>query len=55
MDISSILLALVVLLAAAAISVLLFERLGFGAILGFHRCRDHRRTPCSRPRAGACG
>ena len=35
MDISSILLAVVVLLAATAISVLLFERLGFGSILGF--------------------
>ena len=35
MDISSILLAVVVLLAATAISVLLFERLGFGSISGF--------------------
>ena len=35
MDISSILLAVVVLLAATAISILLFERLGFGFILGF--------------------
>ena len=35
MDISSILLAVVVFLAATAICVILFERLGFGAILGF--------------------
>ena len=35
MDISSILVAVVVLLAATAISVLLFERLGFGSISGF--------------------
>jgi hypothetical protein len=35
MDIPSILLAVVVFLAATAICVILFERLGFGAILGF--------------------
>lgn len=35
MDISSILLAVVVILAATATCVILFERLGFGAILGF--------------------
>ena len=35
MDISSILLAIVVILAATATCVILFERLGFGAILGF--------------------
>ena len=35
MDTPSILLAVVVFLAATAICVILFERLGFGAILGF--------------------
>ncbi len=35
MDISSILLALVVFLSSTALCVILFERLGFGAILGF--------------------
>ena len=35
MDLQSILLAAVVFLAATAICVILFERLGFGAILGF--------------------
>ena len=35
MDIPSILLAVVIFLAATAICVILFERLGFGAILGF--------------------
>jgi len=35
MDIAVILLAVVVFLAATAICVLLFERLGFGSILGF--------------------
>jgi len=35
MDLTSILLALVVLLSATAICVILFERLGFGSILGF--------------------
>jgi len=35
MDIPSVLLAVVVFLGATAISVILFERLGFGAILGF--------------------
>jgi len=35
MDVTSILLALVVLLLATAICVILFERLGFGSILGF--------------------
>ena len=35
MDIPSILLAVVVFLAATATCVILFERLGFGAILGF--------------------
>ena len=35
MDISSILLAVVVILAATATCVILFDRLGFGAILGF--------------------
>ena len=35
MDIPSILLAIVVFLTATAICVILFERLGFGAILGF--------------------
>jgi len=35
MDLPSILLATVVFLAATAICVILFERLGFGAILGF--------------------
>jgi len=35
MDIPSILLAVVVFLTATAICVILFERLGFGAILGF--------------------
>ena len=35
MDPTSILLALVVLLLATAICVILFERLGFGSILGF--------------------
>ena len=35
MDLTSILLALVVLLSATAICVMLFERLGFGSILGF--------------------
>ena len=35
MDISSILLAIIVFLAVTALCVLLFERLGFGAILGF--------------------
>jgi glutathione-regulated potassium-efflux system protein KefB len=34
-DISSVLLAILVFLAATAVCVLLFERLGFGAILGF--------------------
>ena len=35
MDIPSILLAVLVFLGATAICVILFERLGFGAILGF--------------------
>ena len=35
MDISSILLAIIVFLAVTALCVILFERLGFGAILGF--------------------
>lgn len=35
MDISAILLSLVVILAATAACVILFDRLGFGAILGF--------------------
>ena len=35
MDIPSILLAIIVILAAAATCIILFERLGFGAILGF--------------------
>ena len=35
MDISAILLSIVIILTATAICVLLFERLGFGAILGF--------------------
>lgn len=35
MDLPSILLAVVIFLAATAICVILFERLGFGAILGF--------------------
>jgi glutathione-regulated potassium-efflux system protein KefB len=35
MDISSILLSVVVILAATATCIILFERLGFGAILGF--------------------
>lgn len=35
MDISAILLGIVVILAATALCVMLFERLGFGAILGF--------------------
>ena len=35
MDVSAILLAIVVILAATALCVALFERLGFGAILGF--------------------
>jgi len=35
MDLTSILLATIVFLAAAAMCVILFERLGFGAILGF--------------------
>ena len=35
MDVSSILLAIIVFLTATAIFVILFERLGFGAILGF--------------------
>jgi len=35
MDLASILLALIVLLLATAICVILFERLGFGSILGF--------------------
>ena len=35
MDIPSVLLSLLVLLAATALCVILFERLGFGAILGF--------------------
>ncbi|MFD2112220.1 cation:proton antiporter [Thiorhodococcus fuscus] len=35
MDISAILLGIVVILAATAVCVILFERLGFGAILGF--------------------
>ena len=35
MDVSSILLAIVVFLTATAIFVILFDRLGFGAILGF--------------------
>ena len=35
MDIPSVLLSLIVFLAATAVCVILFERLGFGAILGF--------------------
>lgn len=35
MDVSSILLAIVIFLTATAVFVILFERLGFGAILGF--------------------
>jgi len=35
MDVSAILLAIVVILAATAVCVMLFVRLGFGAILGF--------------------
>ena len=35
MDISAVLLGIVVILAGTAICVILFERLGFGAILGF--------------------
>ena len=35
MDLSSILLAVVVFLGATAICVILFERLGFGSVLGF--------------------
>jgi glutathione-regulated potassium-efflux system protein KefB len=35
MDLSAVLLGIVVILAATAICVVLFERLGFGAILGF--------------------
>ena len=35
MDISSILLSVVVILAATATCIILFERLGFGSILGF--------------------
>jgi len=35
MDLTSILLALIVLLLATAICIILFERLGFGSILGF--------------------
>ena len=35
MDVSAILLAIVVILAATAVCVILFVRLGFGAILGF--------------------
>jgi glutathione-regulated potassium-efflux system protein KefB len=35
MDISAILLSIVVMLAATALCVILFQRLGFGAILGF--------------------
>ena len=35
MDLTSVLLALVVLLLATAICVILFEHLGFGSILGF--------------------
>ena len=35
MDISAVLLSIVVMLAATALCVILFQRLGFGAILGF--------------------
>jgi len=35
MDLSAVLLGIVVIIAATAVCVLLFERLGFGAILGF--------------------
>ena len=35
MDLASILLVLVVLLLATAICVIVFDRLGFGSILGF--------------------
>ena len=35
MDISAILLGVIVILAATALCVILFERIGFGAILGF--------------------
>ena len=35
MDISAVLLAIVVFLAATAACVILFQRLGFGSILGF--------------------
>ena len=35
MDIPSILLAVVIMLAATAVCVVLFQRLGFGSILGF--------------------
>src|SRR5210317_422056 len=35
MDLQSILLAVVVVLAATALCVILFERLGFGSVLGF--------------------
>ena len=35
MDLGTILLAMVVFLAATAICIVLFERLGFGAIMGF--------------------
>ena len=35
MDTSAVLLGIVVILAGTAICVILFERLGFGAILGF--------------------
>jgi Kef-type K+ transport system membrane component KefB len=35
MDVSAILLAIVVILAATAVCVMLFVRFGFGAILGF--------------------
>jgi glutathione-regulated potassium-efflux system protein KefB len=35
MDVSALLLGIIVILAATAVCVILFERLGFGAILGF--------------------
>ena len=35
MDISAILLGIVAILAATALCVILFQRLGFGSILGF--------------------
>ena len=35
MDISAVLLSIVVMLAATVLCVILFQRLGFGAILGF--------------------